>query len=139
MRSTIFKLIMSLSTVAIVACTPALKEQEDSYGAGFITVNETLWAVDHTKPYPFTVAYGEIVCGLPHRGLGPQVYFMPENFTDESYIGTPLNQAAADSLERDGDRPNVPYSIKKGADLSEAIQIGLKVCKEQQDFLDNGG
>ena len=31
-----------------------------------------------------------------------------------------------------GMAPNVPYSVKEGADLSEAVQIGLKVCYEQE-------
>lgn len=56
-----------------------------------------------------------------------------------SYIGTPLNKATAEALKRYSDIPNVPYSTKKGADLSKAIQIGLKLCDEQQNFIDNGG
>lgn len=32
---------------------------------------------------------------------------------------------------------NVPYSVKKGANLSEAVQIGLRVCDEQQDKFEN--
>lgn len=64
---------------------------------------------------------------------------MPENLTDESYIGTPLNKAASDSLKQAGLEPNVPYSIKEGADLSEAIQIGLRVCDEQENYLEREG
>lgn len=30
-------------------------------------------------------------------------------------------------------KPNVPYSIKEGADLSEAVEVGLKACDEQMD------
>lgn len=32
---------------------------------------------------------------------------------------------------------NVPYSVKKRANLSEAVQIGLRVCDEQQDKFEN--
>ena len=32
---------------------------------------------------------------------------------------------------------NVPHGVKKGADLSEAVQIGLTVCNEQQDRFEN--
>lgn len=57
--------------------------------------------------------------------------FEPVGFADESYIGTPLNKAAAETLKRDGMKPNVPYSIKKGADLSEAVEVGLKACRDE--------
>lgn len=33
--------------------------------------------------------------------------------------------------------PNVPYRIKKGADLSEAREAGLKVCDEMYEDVDN--
>ena len=45
-------------------------------------------------------------------------------FADEAYVRTPLNKTASGSLKQDGDEPNVPYCIKAGADLSEAIQMG---------------
>jgi len=32
---------------------------------------------------------------------------------------------------------NVLYSIKENADLSDAVQIGLKVCDEYKDYLKN--
>lgn len=131
------KLIISLLTFAVMGCTPAAqREYDEFYGAGFTIVNETFWPANHSNPYPFTVSPGEIVCNMPHAGIGRQVYFMPHGYTDESYIGTPLNQAATQALKLDGDTSNVPYSIKKDADLSEAIQIGLRVCDEMQDFID---
>ncbi len=34
-------------------------------------------------------------------------------------------------------RSNVPYSIKTGADLSVAVNIGLKVCDERQEAIKN--
>lgn len=110
-----------------MACTPILQEYNEYYGAGFIDVSETKWLTEHDTLYPFTVPYGEITCGLPHADLGRQVYFMPKGFTDESYIGAPLNQAAVESLKKDSMLPNVPYSIKQGSDLSTAIEAGLKV------------
>lgn len=123
-----------------MACTPLPKNDvthDEFYGAGFIEVSSATWSSRYTSPYPFTVAAGEIVCSA-HPSFGRMVYFMPTGFTDESYIGTPLDQAAANSLKREEISSNVPYSIKKGADLSDAIKIGLQVCDEQQDMLKKG-
>lgn len=77
-----------------------------------------------------TVPDGEISCGLPAK-LGREVYFAPKGFTNESYIGTPLNQAAANSLRYDDMLSSVPYNIKKNASLSTAIEVGLKLCVEK--------
>lgn len=62
-----------------------------------------------------------------------KVYFEPTGYIEDSTISTPLNQAAAKALKRDGMEPNVPYSIKKGADLSEAVEVGLRACGEMLD------
>lgn len=117
-----------ISTVlfSIVACTPV---PDENHGAGFVMVSEIFWSADHDTPYPFT-ADGEISCGI-HPEFGPTVYFEPVDFTDESSIGTPLNKAAAEVLKQSGLTPNVPYSIKKGADLSGAREIGLKACRDE--------
>lgn len=56
------------------------------------------------------------------------MYFEPVGHIEDASIGTPLNQAAQKALEKAGMTPNVPYSITKGADLSEAIEVGLKAC-----------
>jgi hypothetical protein len=53
-------------------------------------------SLEYTIPYPFTVPYGEISCGY-HSYFGLEVYFEPERFTDEPYIGTPLHKSAVDS------------------------------------------
>ena len=125
------KLILAAAILVLAACaTP----QDDSYGTDFVTVNESDWYGEHYTAYPFTVP-GEIVC-ITHPEYGPSVYFHPFEFTDESYIGTPLNKAAAKSLKQADMTPNVPYRIKKGADLNEAREIGLEVCDEQQDLID---
>ncbi|WP_227676251.1 hypothetical protein [Psychrobacter sp. 1044] len=84
------------------------------------------WFADHDDPYPFTTS-GEISC-VYYPDFGIEVYFEPAGYIDESSIGTPLNKAAAESLKQAGLTPNVPYSIKKGADLSEAREVGLKAC-----------
>lgn len=117
--------LISLTTLSIVACTPV---PDENHGAGFITVSEIFWAADHDTPYPFT-ADGEISCGI-HPEFGSAVYFEPVGFIDESSIGTPLNKAAAETLKQAGLTPNVPYSIKKGANLSEVRELGLKACGE---------
>ena len=117
--------LISTALFSITACTPV---QDENHGSGFIAVNEVFWGANQDKPYPFTTD-GEISCGV-HPEFGPAVYFEPAGFIAESSIGTPLNKAAAESLKQAGLTPNVPYSIKKGADLSEARDVGLKVCDE---------
>ena len=32
---------------------------------------------------------------------------------------------------------NVPYSVKQGADLSDTIQVELRVHEEQEDMFEN--
>jgi hypothetical protein len=134
MRINMSRWLIAIAPVLLIGCSPSTAEDE-LYGAGFIIVNEQTWGENHTSPYPFTVA-GEISCGS-HPEFGREVYFEPVGYTDESNIGTPLNKSAVDSLDRDNMKANVPYSIKKGADLSDAIQIGLRVCDEQQDNIKN--
>lgn len=119
------KLILAAATLAMTACTTA---QDDSYGAGFVTVNESTWHINNDMPYPFMTS-GEIACS-DHVEFGRGVFFAPNGFTDESYVGTPLNKAAANILKVSGIAPNVPYRVKEGVDLSEAIKVGLRVCDE---------
>lgn len=123
MRINMLRWLTSLLALSIIGCTPL---PDDNHGSDFVIVNESDWYGEHYTAYPFTVS-GEIVC-IIHPGYGPSVYFHPVEFTDESYIGTPLNKAAAKSLKQASMTSNVPYSIKKGADLGEAREIGLKVC-----------
>lgn len=123
MRIDLSRWLISITALSIAACTPI---QDESHG--FIIVNEMFWGANHDTPYPFTVS-GEITCGM-HPEFGPAVYFEPVGFTDESFIGTPLNKAAAEVLKQASMTPNVPYSIKKDADLSEVRDVGLKVCDE---------
>ena len=121
--------------MAVIGCGTASSEDE-TYGSGFVIVREWTWAIDHTTPYPFTVPEGEISCGS-HPEFGREVYFQPVGYTDESNIGTPLNKSAVDSLNQSSMSPNVPHSIKEGADLNEAIEIGLKICDEQKAMIEN--
>lgn len=123
MRINLPRRLVSLIALLITACTPA---QEEIQGSGFVAVNEVFWGANHDTPYPFTTD-GEISCGL-HPEFGPAVYFEPIGFIGESSIGTPLNKAAAESLKQARLTSNVPYSIKKGANLSEAREVGLRVC-----------
>ena len=122
--------------VLLSACTPKLEvpKQDETYGAGFVIIDEPSWADNYDTPYPFTVPSGEISCEA-HASSGREVYFEPNGFTDESYIGTPLNQTAVNSLEQASMSVNVPYSIKQDADLSNAIKVGLQVCDEMRDWL----
>ena len=135
MRVNMSRWLVAVASVAIIGCSSADSE-DDRYGSGFIVVSEATWGKDHTTPYPFTVPEGEISCGS-HPAFGREVIFAPKGYTDESYVGTPLNKSAVERLKRSNLISNVPYSIKEGADLSEAIQIGLKLCDEQDDIFAN--
>jgi len=122
--------LIGIAVLSLAACTSS---QNDSYASqfvsGYVVVHEIFWSADHDTPYPFTTS-GEISC-VYYPDFGIEVYFEPVGYIDESSIGTPLNKAAAESLKQAGLVPNVPYSIKKGADLSEAREVGLKMCDEQ--------
>ena len=120
--------LISAAVLSLTACTPV---QDENYGSGYVVVHEAFWGAEHDTPYPFTTS-GEITCS-DHIELGRGVFFNPVGFTDESYVGTPLNKAAADIIKLSRITPNVPYSIKKGADLSEAREVGLRACDEQRD------
>lgn len=119
--------LMSAAALSVVACTPI--PEDEYYGSGYVVVNETFWAASNSTPYPFTSS-GEVSC-VNDPTFGRGVYFEPVSYTDESYIGTPLNKAAIDILKQSNLSPNVPYNLDEGADLSEAIEIGLQVCDEQ--------
>lgn len=118
------KLLTLITPLLIAACTPVQKERS---GDGYVVVHDVFWGAEHDTPYPFTTS-GEITCS-DHIELGRGVFFNPVGFTDESYVGTPLNKAAADIIKLSRITPNVPYSIKKGADLSEAREVGLSLCE----------
>ena len=134
MRIDMPRWLISIAVLSLAACTPS---QDDSYASqfvsGYVSVHEMFWSADHDTPYPFTTS-GEISC-VYYPTFGTEVYFEPAGYIDESSIGTPLNKAAAESLKQAGMTPNVPYSIKKDADLSDAIEVGLKMCDEQQIIL----
>ena len=117
--------LISIATLSLSACTP-VQDNSNKFVSGYVTVNELFWFADHDKPYPFTTS-GEISC-VYYPDFGVEVYFEPAGYSKDSSIGTPLNKAAAESLKQAGLTPNVPYSIKKGADLSEAREVGLQLC-----------
>ena len=128
MRIDMPRWLISVAVLSITACTSS---QDESYASKFVSgntvVHEAFWGIDHKTPYPFTTS-GEISCVYYPRGV--EVYFEPLGHIEDSSIGTPLNKAAAEALKRHDMKPNVPYSIKKGADLSKAIEVGLKACDE---------
>ena len=135
MRVNMSRWLTVVASMAIIGCSAASSEDE-TYGSGFVVVSEGSWGIDHKTLYPFTVPDGEISCNF-HPAFGREVYFQPKGYTDESNIGMPLNKAAIDSLKQSNMSPNVPYSIKEGADLSEVIQVGLKICDEFESQLAN--
>lgn len=127
-------LMITIFLISASACSSLIEDYDDSYGSGYTHVNKSEWESKYNAPYPFTVPDGEISCGLDPQ-FGRTVYFEPFGFTDESYIGTPLNQAAFKTLKHANMRPNVPYTIKKDANLNTAIEVGLKLCDEQKDLI----
>lgn len=128
MRINMSRWLISAAVLSSTACTPV---QDENYGSGYVVVHEAFWGAEHDTPYPFTTS-GEITCS-DHIELGRGVFFNPVGFTDESYVGTPLNKAAADIIKLSRITPNVPYSIKKGADLSEAREVGLSLCYQRAE------
>lgn len=129
MRIDMPRWLIGAAILSVTACTPT---ENESYASQFVSgntvVHEVFWGADHKTPYPFTTS-GEILC-VYYPDFGIEVYFEPAGYSKDSSIGTPLNKAAAKSLKRDGMKPNVPYSIKEGADLNEAVEVGLKACDE---------
>ena len=113
--------IIYLILFLLTACQP-LGELDDDV----MEVSKSQWAnMDTTKPYPFTVDYGQISCSLN------EVEFYPyDTAYDESQVGLPLNRLAQIRAARADLKPTVEYSIKPNADLSEAIQMGLEHCKK---------
>ena len=132
MRIDMPRWLISIFVLPLIACSPA---QDDSHKfvSGYAAVDELFWPADHDTPYPFTTS-GEISC-VYYPDFGIEVYFEPVGHIEDASIGTPLNQAAQKALQKAGMTPNVPYSIKKGADLNEAVKVGLKVCDEIQSNL----
>jgi len=127
MRINLPRWLIGATAVFIVACTPT-QEDSDKFVSGHTMVHEVFWGSDHDTPYPFTTS-GEISCVYYPTGI--EVYFEPAGYSKDSSIGTPLNEAATEALKRDGMEANVPYSIKEGADLSEAVELGLKACRDE--------
>ena len=127
MRINLPRWLIGIAILSLTACTSS---QNDSYASqfvsGYVVVHEIFWSADHDTLYPFTTS-GEISC-VYYPDFGIEVYFEPVGHIEDSSIGTPLNQAAQKALKKAGMTPNVPYSIKKGADLSEAVHVGLKAC-----------
>ena len=134
MRINMSKWLIAVASIVIIGCSSDNKDE--MYGSGYIVVSEQTWNESYTTPYPFTMPEGEIGCAS-NPAFGREVYFHPKGYTDESYIGTPLNKSAVDGLKLNRLMPNVPYNVKEGADLNEAVQIGLNVCDEQEDRLAN--
>ena len=134
MRINMSSWLIAVASIVIIGCSSDNKDE--MYGVGYIVVSEQTWSENYTTPYPFMVPEGEIGCAS-NPAFGREVYLHPKDYTDESYIGTPLNKSAVDGLKLNRLMPNVPYSVKKGADLNEAVRIGLKVCDEYEDRLAN--
>ena len=128
MRINMFRWLIGAAVLPIVACAPT-QNSSDKFVSGHTVVHDIFWGIDHKTLYPFTTS-GDISC-VYYLKFGIEVYFQPAGYIEDSSIGTPLNKAAANALKHHGMEPNVPYSIKEGADLSEAVKVGLKACGEK--------
>lgn len=122
MRIDMPRWLINIAVLPSIACSPT-QDDSNKFVSGDVPVHDT--------PYPFTTS-GEISC-VYYPDFGIEVYFEPVGHIEDSSIGTPLNKAAQMALKKDGMTPNVPYSIKKGADLSDVIGIRLKVCDERYE------
>jgi hypothetical protein len=113
-----------LIILLLTACQPI--QDAEVFVDDDIAVNQSLWKIDgNTKPYPFTVKYGNIACTMN------EVYFYPnDTANDESQVGLPINRLAEISLRRFNMKPTMANTIKPNADLSEVINIGLDVCEK---------
>ncbi|MDN3397706.1 hypothetical protein QL919_03065 [Psychrobacter sp. APC 3426] len=127
MRIDMSRWLISITVLSISACTP-VQDERDKFVSGYVEVHEIFWPAHHDTPYPFTTS-GDISC-VYYPTFGIEVYFQPAGYIEDSSIGTPLNQAATKALKHNGMESNVPYSIKEGADLSDAVKVGLKACGE---------
>lgn len=129
-------LSLTLISLSMMACSFASDEYDESDGAGYIDIEESEWKHTYDTTYPFTVTSGEIACSV-HPVSGREVWFAPQGYTHESYIPTPINRVAVESLEEANMMSDVPYSIKEGVDLGMVVKIGLKLCDEQLQSLDS--
>ena len=67
-----------------------------------------------------------------------EVYFFPnDTVNDESQTGLPLNRLAQIKLKKDDIQPTVKNTIKTDADLSEAILMGLDICRKVNEQFNN--
>ena len=123
MRINMSRWLIAVASIVMIGCSSGNTE-DVLYGSGYIVVSEQTWSKDYTTPYPFTVPEGDIGCAS-NPAFGREVYFHPKGYTDESYIGTPLNKAAVDGLKLSHLTPNVTYSVKEGVVLNETVQIGM--------------
>jgi len=125
--------LIGIAALPLVACSSD-QDVSHKFVSGYATVDELFWPANHNTPYPFTTS-GEISC-VYYPDFGIEVYFEPVGHIEDWSIGTPLNKAAQMALEKAEMTPNVPYSIKEGADLSEARDVGLELCNEQKAMIE---
>ncbi|KAA0912815.1 hypothetical protein [Psychrobacter sp. ANT_WB68] len=116
--------------ISLTACRPF--DDIDSDTDDYIGVSEVHWSsYGNVKPYPFTTSYGNIACSLN------EVSFYPDDTAnDELTIGFPLNKLAQIRQKTSGVTANVKNTIKRDADLSEAIRMGLDRCKQTEERLE---
>lgn len=116
--------------ISLTACQPFDDIASDTDDD--IEVSEVYWSsYGNVKPYPFTTSYGNIACSLN------EVSFYPDDTAnDESAIGFPLNKLAQIRQKASGVTANVENTIKRDADLSEAIRMGLDRCKQTDERLE---
>lgn len=124
---------LGLLSLYLSGCTPANHVPENNTGSDKLTpypkyngdtlpINETSWQQLGYSDYPF-LTYGDLAC------VNNEVYFYPADSFNETAIGTPLNQQAANALATMQLKPTEKNAIKPGANLSQAIKVGLDICQ----------
>ena len=124
------KPIYLLIFLILTACYPAV---DDEVIDDFEAISEALWTIKgYADPYPFTVKFGNIACTMN------EVYFFPnDTVNDASQMALPLNKLAQMKLKTENIQPTVKNTIKTDANLSEAIRIGLNICRKSNEQFNN--
>lgn len=123
--------VFLLST--ILGCTPVNEKPTGNTNSEFDTaldingdtlpINKQNWQrLTNSTDYPF-LTDGDLAC------TSNAVFFYPNDSFNETSIGTPLNQEAANFLADQHWQTNVPNKVKPGSNLSRAISLGLAICE----------
>lgn len=120
----------------VLGCTPVNEKPTSNTSSKFDTaldingdtlpINKQNWQrLTNSTDYPF-LTDGDIAC------TSNAVFFYPNDSFNETSIGTPLNEEAANFLADQHWQANVPNKIKPGTDLNRAVSLGLAICEHNR-------